>query len=280
MKILYRRAPHLMVVLLIALLAGCAAQSKDIDTTPEPKLTMRPEKPMLLSGASEESIDAEEEALLEDDLDYWEEEDELDMTSVADPLEWFNRAMFQFNDKFYIFLLKPVAKGYRAITPKKLRSGVSNFFTNLLFPVRLVNCILQGKGQAAEAEVAKFFYNTTVGVLGFGNPSKNFATLNPDPEDLGQTLGSYGIGDGFYIVWPFLGSSTLRDSVGMVGNTTINPVSYVDPTETSLALKGYNYFNRYSFLIEDLDALKEAAFDPYEATRDLYIQFRRNRIKK
>lgn len=242
---------------------------------------------MLLSGVTPASIDAEEEALLDadeqalfdDDLDAWEDED-VDTTTVADPLEWFNRAMFEFNDTFYLFLLKPVAKGYRAITPVPVRSGVSNFFTNLLFPVRFINCILQGKGQAAEAEVAKFLYNSTAGVLGFGNPSKNHPKLNPDPEDLGQTLGAYGIGDGFYIVWPFLGPSTLRDSAGLVGNTSLNPVTYVTPTEASLALKGYNYFNRFSFRIEDLEAFKEAAFDPYEAARDLYIQSRQSRIKR
>jgi phospholipid-binding lipoprotein MlaA len=267
----------LTAALMMALLAGCAAQSPNAGAAPGPQLTLRPDKPMLLSGATPESIDAEETDLLKED---WEEEEGLDMTTVADPLEWFNRAMFQFNDKFYFYLIKPVALGYRAVTPEKIRTGAGNFFTNLLFPIRLVNCILQGKGQAAEAELAKFLYNSTVGVLGFGNPSQKYAKLNPDPEDLGQTLGSYGIGDGFYIVWPFVGPSTLRDTIGQMGNTTLNPVSYVDPLEMSLAIKGYDYFNRFSFRIEDLEALKEAAFDPYQSARDLYIQSRRNHIKK
>ncbi len=242
---------------------------------------------MLLSGASPDSIDAQEATLLENDPDDWEEddlddweEDDLAMATVADPLEWFNRAMFQFNDKFYFYLLKPVILTYRAVTPETMRTGVSNFFKNLLFPIRLVNNILQGKGEAAEAELAKFLYNSTVGILGFRNPAKNYPKLNPDPEDLGQTLGSYGIGDGFYIVWPFVGPSTLRDSVGMLGNTAINPVTYVKPVEASLALKGYSNFNRLSIRFYDLEALKEAAFDPYQSARDLYIQSRRSRIKK
>lgn len=298
------RTPFLLTcTLLVSLLIGCAAQSQKIENSAQPQLSLKPQKPMLLSGASQDSIDEEqallaendldadeevlledeldedEAALFEDDLDDWDDED-FELATVADPLEWFNRAMFQFNDKLLLYVLKPVAKGYRVITPTPVRTGVSNFFTNLLFPIRLVNCILQGKGQAAEAEVAKFLYNSTVGVLGFGNPSKSYASLNPDPEDLGQTLATYGIGDGFYIVWPILGPSTLRDTVGLVGSSVVNPVTYVDPAEAAFALRGFEYFNRFSFRIEDLEDLKEAAFDPYEATRDLYIQSRQNRIKR
>lgn len=293
----------LTLTLLVSLMMGCATQSQKTENSPQPQLSLRPEKPMLLSGVTQASIDKEqallaendldedekalmddaldedEEALFEDDLDDWEDED-LELATVADPLEWFNRAMFQFNDKLFLYLLKPAAKGYRAVTPTPVRTGVSNFFTNLLFPIRLVNCILQGKGQSAEAEVAKFFYNSTAGVLGFGNPSKKYAALNPDPEDLGQTLGTYGIGDGFYIVWPILGPSTFRDTVGLAGSSVINPITYVDPAEAAYALRGYDYFNRLSFRIEDLEALMDAAFDPYEATRDLYIQSRQSRIKR
>lgn len=229
--------------------------------------------------AEEDALQQEEKALLDDDLDDWKD-DQCYTATVADPLEWYNRLIFQFNDKLMVFILKPVAKGYRVVTPKPVRTGMSNFFQNLLFPIRFVNCILQGKGQAAEAEMAKFLYNTTVGVLGFGNPSKGYAKLNPDPEDLGQTLGTYGFGDGFYIVWPVLGPSTLRDSVGLVGNTFVNPVTYVDPFEASISLKAYDYLNRYSFRIEDIDAFEEIAFDPYEAVRELYVQSRKNHIKR
>lgn len=267
-------------LLLLALLLGCAAQSTDAQTASSPSLTLRPDKPLLLSGVTPESIDAQEEALLEeDDLNEWDNEN-LEIAAVADPLERFNRIMFQFNDKFYFYLLKPVVVTYRTLTPEVMRTGIRNFFTNLLFPIRLINNILQGKGQAAEAELAKFIYNSTVGVLGFGNPAKEYPKLNPDPEDLGQTLGKYGVGDGFYIVWPFVGPSTLRDSVGLLGNSVANPITYVEPVETSLVIKGYDYFNRLSIFYNDLQAFNEAAFDPYEAARDLYIQSRHNRIKQ
>jgi len=224
-------------------------------------------------------LNDEEEALLEDEFEDWEE-DSPAVYAIADPIEPFNRVMFQFNDKLYSWVLRPLSLGYRKITPQLVRTGVNNFFHNLTAPIRFVNCILQGKGQAAAAEFASFTLNTIYGVLGFGDITKGYPELNPDPEDLGQTLGRYNIGNGFYIVWPFLGASTLRDTVGRAGDAFLDPVNYVDPMETSLAVRGFNTVNQLSFRIEDIDAAKKAAFDPYQAARDYYIQSRHSRIKK
>jgi phospholipid-binding lipoprotein MlaA len=139
-----------------------------------------------------------------------------------------------------------------------------------------------GQRQAAAAEFASFTLNTIWGVLGFMDITKGYPELNPDPEDLGQTLGRYNIGNGFYIVWPFWGTSTLRDSVGRLGDAFLDPVSgyYLEPASTWIAIRGYNTVNELSFRIEDIDAAKKAAFDPYEAARDFYIQSRQTRIKK
>jgi phospholipid-binding lipoprotein MlaA len=119
-----------------------------------------------------------------------------------------------------------------------------------------------------------------VGVLGFGNPAKKYPELNPSEEDLGQTLGAYGIGNGLYIVWPILGPSTLRDSVGLVGDLLLNPVSYVEPTEAAIGITGYETVNDTSFKIGDYESLKKAAINPYEALRDAYIQHRKSKVKK
>lgn len=243
-------------------------------------MSLTADTPLQLSASQETTLSAEEEKLLEDDFDDWQDDETEDIGAVADPLEWFNRAMFQFNDKLYFWLLKPVAQGYRAVTPQQMRIGVQNFFTNLESPIRLANCILQGKAQAAEAELAKFLYNTTIGLLGFGNPAKKYAKLNPDPEDFGQTLGSYGIGDGFYIVWPILGPSTLRDSVGQAGDFFLSPTFYADPAEVSWGITAYDYVNRTSFRIGDYESLKKLALDPYEALRNGYMQLRQSRVKK
>jgi phospholipid-binding lipoprotein MlaA len=262
------------------LIAGCASQTPPSDGSPDRPLTLpENESPLQLSTAQETTLTEEEEKLFEDDLDELEEESD-EVAAVADPLEWFNRGMFHFNDKLYFWVLKPVASGYRAITPQVMRTGVANFFKNLGAPVRLVNCVLQGKTQSAEAELAKFLYNSTIGLLGFVNPSKQHPKLNPDPEDFGQTLGSYGIGDGFYIVWPFLGPSTLRDSIGLAGDYLLTPTNYVDPAEFSLGLTVYDRVNATTFRIGDYESLKKLALDPYEALRNGYIQLQRSRIKK
>ncbi len=238
----------------------------------------RPQTPAAEPSNASTALTDDEEALLEDNFENWEEESAV--PAIADPIEPFNRAMFTFNDKLYVWLLKPLSLGYRKIAPQPVRTGVNNFFHNLTAPVRFVNCIFQGKGQAAVAEFASFTLNTVYGVLGFGNVTKKYPELNPPPEDLGQTLGHYSIGDGFYIVWPFLGSSTLRDTIGRVGDAFLDPVNYVEPTETSIAVRGFNTVNMLSFRIEDIDAAKKAAFDPYQAARDYYIQSRQGKIKK
>jgi phospholipid-binding lipoprotein MlaA len=215
-----------------------------------------------------------------DELDEFDDEFEEIKVEVSDPLEFWNRAMFHFNDKLYFWILKPLARGYRAVIPKPARVGVKNFFHNLTTPLRMVNCLLQGKVSAAGGELGRFIVNSTVGVLGFGNPARHFPKLNPREEDLGQTLGTYGIGNGPYIVWPILGPSTLRDSIGLAGDWFLNPVSYVEPTEASLEIKGYEIVNNTSLRIGEYESIKKASLEPYVAIRDGYIQYRRKKVEE
>ena len=274
-----------MVVVLL-LLIGCAGAKKSSRLDPE---MQPPEYTQPSSSVTTDDSDAdntqkselsdEELLLLDDDLG-WDEESAEEIYTVADPLEPFNRAMFIFNDKLYVWVMIPVAKGYSKVVEPQIRTGVKNFFFNITAPIRIINNILQGKGQAAEAEIARFLYNSTVGVLGFGNPAGKNAGLNPDPEDFGQTLGRYGIGDGFYLYLPFLGPSTLRDTVGMVGDRWISPLGFVEPWEVSLGVTGYNILNNLSFRTDDYEALKEAALDPYEAFRNAYVQLRQSKIRR
>ena len=211
---------------------------------------------------------------------FFDEDTEEEVVYIADPLSPWNRAMFHFNDKLYFWILKPLSRGYKTVVPTPVRSGVKNFFHNITMPIRMVSCLLQGKGRAASAELSRFLINSTVGVLGFGNPAKRWPELNPGEEDLGQTLGRYGIGNGFYIVWPFFGPSTIRDSVGMVGDWFLNPVSYVDSTETYLEIRAVETVNETSFKIGDYESLKEAAIDPYVALRNAYIQHRKKKVEE
>jgi phospholipid-binding lipoprotein MlaA len=235
------------------------------------------------SALDRTSSDSEEieKGLPDEDLGFFLDEDaEEEVVQVADPLSPWNRAMFHFNDKLYFWILKPVAKGYSAVVPKPARSGIKNFFHNLTMPVRMVSCLLQGKGRAASAELTKFLINSTVGVLGFGDPAERWDELKTSEEDLGQTLGTYGIDHGFYIIWPFFGPSTLRDSIGMIGGWFLDPVSYVNPTETYLGVRATDIVNKTSFQIGDYESLKEAAIDPYVALRNAYIQNRKKKVEE
>ncbi len=272
-----------MVAVAIWILSGCASQSKSNSLPPEPGVINAPvQTPGAASpeSSSTPGLTAEEEALFKDEWDLSENTDTQETYKVADPIEPFNRLMFHFNDKLYEWVLRPLSLGYRKVTPQKMRTGVQNFFANLTGPARMVSCILQGKGQAATAEAGKFMINSTFGILGFLDLFGNYPELYPDPEDLGQSLAVYGVGDGFYLVLPFLGPSTLRDTVGQVGDGFMDPVNYIDPVEAALGVKSFNTVNRLSFRIEDIDDAKKAALDPYEAARNFYIQSRQNRIKK
>jgi phospholipid-binding lipoprotein MlaA len=278
---------HLLVLLLLSgfFSTECAhrpgttyhARSSDSPLHQNRQITIaRPEQSPSAAVIEEDS----DEDLSNEGLDLFEDEFDEDRVQVADPLAFWNRAMFHFNDKFYFWVLKPVARGYRAVVPSPVRIGVKNFFTNLTTPIRLANCILQWKWRAANAEFARFMLNSTVGVLGFGNPAKKYPKLNSTEEDLGQTLGAYGLGNGFYLVWPVLGPSTLRDSVGMVGDLYLNPVSYVEPTQAAVGITSYKIVNDTSFQIGDYESLKKAAINPYEALRDAYIQHRESKVKE
>lgn len=275
----------LLVLLSVFLSPGCAhkpattehAASTDSQLHQNRQITTaEPEQFPTAPGIEEESGND----FSDDELDLFDDEFEEDEVQVADPLAFWNRGMFHFNDKFYFWILKPVAKGYRAVVPSPVRIGVRNFFTNLATPIRLANCILQWKWRAANAEFARFMLNSTVGVLGFGNPAKKYPKLNLNEEDLGQTLGVYGIGNGFYVVWPFLGPSTLRDSVGLVGDYFLHPVFYLESTEAAVGIYSYKTVNETSLKIGDYESLKKAAINPYEALRDAYIQHRKSKVKE
>jgi phospholipid-binding lipoprotein MlaA len=214
----------------------------------------------------------------DDVFDEFEKEFQGKSIQIADPLAPFNKAMFYINDKFYFWFLKPITRGYTAIFPEFARTGVRNFFRNIYTPIRFTNSLLQGKGTAAGNELASFFVNSTWGILGFGAPAQSKLKIALSDEDLGQSFGAYGIGNGFYIVWPFIGPSSLRDTVGLVGDRFLNPISYVDPTEASIAISFYDRVNETSFRIGEYESIKEAAIDPYDAIRNGYIQFRNAKI--
>jgi phospholipid-binding lipoprotein MlaA len=233
-----------------------------------------------IQAAAQAAQDSPETEMKNDVFDEFEKEFQSKSIQIADPLAPWNRLMFHVNDKLYFWFLKPLAQGYRFVFPVFIRNGVKNFFRNIYTPIRFTSCLLQGKGTAAGNEFSSFFINSTWGVLGFGEPAQKKLQFKLSDEDLGQTFGAYGIGNGFYIVWPVLGPSTLRDSVGSAGDRFLNPISYVEPTGAAIGIWFYDRLNETSFRIGEYETVKQAAIDPYVAVRNGYIQFRNARVEE
>ena len=218
-----------------------------------------------------------------------EEVDEYAAPPVSDPLERLNRAIFKFNDGFYTHALRPLARGYERVVPSPIRHGLANFFENLKFPIRFASCTLQAKPGRAVRETGKFLLNSTIGIGGFRRVSDSVPQLTAvPPEDIGQTFGVWGVGQGPFLVLPFLGPSSLRDIVGTAGDTMLNPVSW---SATSRAIRGYNSTWRYSLegvdfislspdLMRTYDSFKHAAIDPYVSVRNGYLQHRAAAVKQ
>ncbi len=263
------------VVILLVMIAGCAVSDKSTSANGFADVSANGQGGLMGSAA-----EAEEESFTDEEFDLLEEELDKKEVGVADPLESFNRLMFGLNDSLYFLIFKPVAQTYKGVVPEPARIGVRNFFQNIGTPVRYVNCLLQGKGPSADIELRRFLVNTSIGVLGFGDPARDQYGLQPVWEDLGQTLAVYGMENGFYIVWPVFGPSTMRDSIGILGDVFLNPVRYVRPRETSYIISATRVINGSSFHIEEYEEFKAAFLEPYVAMREAYIQHQEEKIKQ
>jgi len=202
------------------------------------------------------------------------------MESIADPLEPVNRAFFRVNDRLYFLVFKPVANGYKAIIPEQGRVGVRNFFSNLTTPVRLVNCLLQAKFKGAGNEVARFLLNSTFGIVGFLDLAKRDLNVEKEDTDFGQTLDVWGLGPAFYIDWPILGPSNLRDTFGFAGDLLLDPRTYLFTRPIFYVVRPVELIDDTSLRIGEYESLKKAALDPYIAVREAYHQYRKNKIRK
>ncbi len=221
--------------------------------------------------AADDSVDAD----FEDDF-----EDEKEAIEVFDPIEPVNRAVFRFNDKFYFYLLKPVAKAYRGV-PEPVRVSVANFFSNLFTPTRFVNSLLQLKIRDAGNELTRFLVNTTVGCAGFFDPAGRHARWTKKEEDFGQTLGRYGAGGGVYLVLPFLGPSNVRDGIGLLADGALNPIYYLGISDgAKVGLRAYYSVNAVSLDKDTYESIKKESLDPYLFIRNAYSQRRAGLIKK
>lgn len=194
-----------------------------------------------------------------------------------DPLEGYNRGMYQFNDAVDRAVVKPVAKGYKAVVPAPVDQGVTNFFNNLADVTSAANNLLQFKLSRFGSDVGRVAMNSTVGVLGVFDVASNMG-LPSYKEDLGQTFGYWGDVDSPYLVLPLLGPSTLRDSIGTVGDAVTSPLVSVRKNQVYWGLLGLRVVDTRADVLAAGELLEGAAVDPYIFVRDAYLQQRRNRI--
>ena len=204
-----------------------------------------------------------------------------------DPFESYNRAMYQFNDGFDKYLLKPVARGYDTITPSPVQKGVSNFFNNLDDVIVVINDLLQLKFTQFASDTARLLVNSTLGLFGLIDWASDMG-LEKHNEDFGQTLGYWGVPSGPYFVLPFLGPSTIRDTGGLYVDTEyFDPIfrelhkEFPPPSRDDDAAWGMATLKIIDLRAELLKADKimdEAALDPYVFLREAYLQRRNNLV--
>jgi phospholipid-binding lipoprotein MlaA len=189
--------------------------------------------------------------------------------SAHDPWERANRSVYKFNDALDRAIAKPVAKGYVKVVPSPVRTGVSNFFSNLNTPTVMLNDALQGKLKAAANDLGRFLLNSTVGLGGLMDPATS-AGLDKNDEDFGQTLGKWGVPPGPFLELPILGPSDLRDGPSRLVDAYTSPLTYVRNQPVKYSLVGLRLIDIRQALLP-LDATMEHVYDPYAFLRDAYL---------
>ena len=201
--------------------------------------------------------------------------------------EGLSRSIFKFNLAFDNAILEPVAKGYNKL-PEPLKKGTSNFTSNISMLLSIPNSILQGNLKQFAHSTGSVLINSTAGVLGLFNPAEKLG-LKPYKEDVGQTLGTFGLGPGCYLVLPILGPSTARDSIGLIADSFIDPFAHVTIREKELfglsgnnldyySVKGTTAIDFRSDNLVNFDSLEKNSIDLYSSTKSIYLQNRENLI--
>lgn len=257
---------------------------------PEPKQSGTSETPSLKAPVPESPY---EETVIggevsgENTADKGEEAEqtESEIPPIKDSMQSFNRAMFTFNDKAFHYFFKPIYTGYNSMIPVQARVSVKNFYTNIRMPIRFFNCLFQSNFKGAGTEMLRFVINSTAGVAGFLDPAKSKFHMEKQERDFGQTLAKYKMDSGTYVVWPFIGPSNTRDTIGLIGDTALDPITWISffflmPVES---IGNYTYDSINDLSIdkgETHESVTRPAIDPYIAVQDAYTQNRIKRIKE
>ena len=209
------------------------------------------------------------------------------VNATEECFENVSRSIFKFNMAFDDIILEPIAKGYNKL-PSPIKTGTSNFTSNIATLLSIPNSVLQGNFSELGNSTASVLINSTFGVLGFFNPAEKIG-FKPHKEDVGQTLGTYGFGPGCYFVMPILGPTTLRDSLGMVADTFIDPFAHVTIREKELfglsgndldyfSVKGTSAVDFRADNITSFSSLEKNSIDLYSSFKSIYLQDRENKI--
>lgn len=226
---------------------------------------------MFLTGCISQSA-------LADNIDI-EDEDEDNYTSISDPLENINRKIFSFNETLDKYTLKPIAIGYRTVTPKVVQTGTSNFFNNLKDVSNVANNLLQGNFKKSLDSFGRVIFNSTFGLAGLIDISSDFGIERHD-TNFGTTLGKWGVGEGAYIVLPLLGPSNVRDGVGRIVDTQMDLVWKYYPIKDRNILIGYRAISDRAEILDAENIFNEMSLDKYNQLRDAYHQKREFDIKE
>ncbi|MEO8325752.1 MAG: VacJ family lipoprotein [Nitrospirota bacterium] len=273
-------------------LGGCAGNAKSTKTQGGME-----SEPAIQMVEFEDGLDSEGE---EKETEFFDPFDESDHAQVKDydPLEPVNSAVFEFNYRLDKYVVKPAAEVYNFFIPPDVQQSFSNVFQNIRFVPRLFNNLFQAKFHGAGIELSRFLINSTLGVGGLFDPAKIMFELETPQEDMGQTLGSYGVGPGPFLMIPFLGPFTLRDGIGYIGDSFLDPFNWLvlpfieiadaprlvqhDPTVTfsRLGMVAGETVNLRAITLEKFQGVEEGTLDLYGAVRNAYLQQRRKAIQE
>ena len=243
-----------------------------------------PPTPVLRSGIQIFTPEQEEVPLMEETIvegTFVDPFEEGGGEVGSDPWEGFNSSMFDFNRDVDRYAFKPLAKGWDFIMPTEVQNSIGNAFRNIGIVPRLINSLLQGKFGVAGIELQRFLINSTVGIGGFFDVAKyGFEIEPPEPEDTGQTLAVHGVEPGPYLILPFLPPTTVRDGVGFLVDTAMNPLSYFVPFVPNLAAKAGEKTNERSRNLDFFQGVEDSTVDLYGAVRAGYFERRARDIEQ
>lgn len=284
---------HILVIIWLILgLSGCAG--KTISNESQDTIDTRLEGQIVESGDNSAPDDQDGNGEF---LDPFDEFDQPHLYAY-DPLEPVNSAVFEFNYRLDKYVVKPAAQVYNFFIPPDVQQSFFNVFQNIRFVPRLLNNLFQGKFQGAGIELSKFLINSTLGVGGLFDPAKIMFELDTPLEDFGQTLGTYGVPPGPFLMIPFLGPFTLRDGIGFISDSFLDPFNWLvlpfieiadaprliqhDSTITfaRLGMVAGETVNLRALTLEKFQGVEEGTLDLYGAVRNAYIQQRMKAIRE